>query len=388
MPKESLFTIRICDWVLKYSIYAVIFLVPLFFLPWTTDVLDFNKQTVLFLLVFAAMFSWMLRVLISSKLEVTISKVHIVVTVFFLAHLLSTIFSINRYGSFWGWPQSSSESLLTFIAILLFYFLLSNVFSKRDIFISAIVLSCSAIIVGLTGILQLLGLFIIPFDFTKSIAFNTVGSAGSLGFFSAIMLPLATVLLIVAKKWWKILFGAQLIFLTLVLFLINYNIIWWAVIAGFMVIMIFGIMKRDIFDGRWMSLPMFFLAVSLFLVLLSPQLPGLTQRVSEVFISQKTSVEIGLKAIKENPLFGSGPGTYSYNFSKFKNSEFSKGSLWNITFNQASSKVLSSLATTGILGFLALLAMILAPIFYTVKFLLKKWKKETKKKMTLNGTGF
>jgi len=189
MPKESSFALKICDWVTKYSIYAAIFLVPVFFLPWTSEVLDFNKQTLLLLLAVVALFSWMLRVLISGKFELNISKMHIVAAVLFLVYLLSTIFSINRYGSFWGWPQSSSESLLTLLAVLLFYFLVSNVFSKRNIFVSAVILSFSAILAELIGILQLFGLFIIPFDFAKSIAFNTVGSAGSLGFFAAIMLP-------------------------------------------------------------------------------------------------------------------------------------------------------------------------------------------------------
>jgi len=378
MAKESSLMLRICDWVTKYSIYAAIFLVPVFFLPWTAEVLDFNKQTLLLLLAIVALFSWMLRVLISGKFEVNVSKIHIVVAVLFLVYLLSTIFSVNRYGSFWGWPQASSESLLTLLSVIIFYFLVSNVFSKRNIFISAVILSFSAVLVELIGILQLFGLFVIPFDFTKSIAFNTLGSAGSLGFFAAIMLPLSITLLILSKKWWKLLFISELVLSALILFLINYSIIWWVVVIGSAVIMIFGIMKREVFDARWMALPMFFLAVSLFFVLLSPQLPGITQRTNEVFLSQGASLEIGLKAIKENPIVGSGPGTFGYDFSKFKNQEFSKGSLWSVTFNRASSKVLNDLATTGILGFLALLALILSPIFYGVKFLVSgKTEKET-----------
>lgn len=372
MAKESSFTLRICDWVTKYSIYAAIFLAPVFFLPWTAEVLDFNKQTLLLLLAVAALFSWMLRVLISGKFEVNISKMHIVAAVLFLVYLLSTIFSVNRYGSFWGWPQSSSESLLTLLAVLLFYFLVSNVFSKRNTFTAAVILSFSAVLAELLGILQLLGLFIIPFNFAKFIAFNTVGSVGSLGFFAAIMLPLATTLLILSRKWWKVLFILEIILSALILFLVNYSIIWWVVVAGSAVIMFFGIMKRDIFDGRWMALPMFFLAVSLFFVLLSPQFPGLTQRANEIFLSQRASLEISLRAIKENPIFGSGPGTFGYDFSKFKNQEFSKGPLWNITFNRASSKVLNDLATTGILGFLVLLAFILLPVFFGVKFLISE----------------
>jgi len=370
MGKEQSLTLKICDFVTKYSIYSAIFLVPIFFLPWTPDVLDFNKQMLLVILGFVAMFAWMLKVLILGKFEINASKVHIVVGVMFLVHLLATIFSVNKYGSFWGWPQSISESLLSFIVFLLFYFLVSNVFSKKDIMTSLKVISASALLAEIFGILQLSGLFIISFAFAKLVSFNTIGSTGALGFFAAILLPLTIVMLIISKKWWKILFAIQLVLSALIIFVINYSTVWWAVFLGALVLMVFGIIKRDVFDGRWMAMPMFFLAVSLFFVLLSPQVPWISQRVSEVSLTQKTSLNISLQAIKERPIFGSGPGMFSYDFLKFKDANFSQGSLLNVVFNQPASKVLNDLASTGILGFGALLAFMALPIFYGIKFLI------------------
>ncbi len=369
MAKEGSLSLKLCDWLVKYSIYAAIFLTPLFFLPWTADVLDFNKQALLLLLVFVALFSWMLKTLISGKLEINVSKMHIVIGVLFLVYLLSAIFSANRYGSFWGWPQITSESLVSLLAFVLLYFLISNTFSKRRIFISVIILSASFLIAEVIGFLQLLGLFIIPFNFTKSITFNTVGSVGSLGFLAAILLPLTIVMLIVSKKWWRVLFVVQLILSFLILLSVNYSIIWWVVIVGSVLVAVFGIIKRNLFDGRWMAIPMFFLAVSLFFILLNPQISWISQKANEIFLSQKSSSVISLQAIKENPILGSGPGTFSYNFSKFKDPSFSQSSLWSVVFSQASSKVLNDFASTGILGLIALLAFMALPIFYGVKFL-------------------
>jgi hypothetical protein len=146
----------------------------------------------------------------------------------------------------------------------------SNFFSKKDILFSTILLSFSALLAELIGIFQLFGWFIIPFDFAKTTVFNTIGSTGSLAFLAAIMLPLTILLLIVSKKWWKLLSILEIIVSALVLFLVNYPIVWWAVIVGSALIMVFVIMKRDIFDGRWMALPMFFLAVSLFFCAFKP----------------------------------------------------------------------------------------------------------------------
>ena len=362
MAKESSLVLKICDKIAKYSIYAAIFLTPVLFLPWTADVLDFNKQAILLVLVMVALFAWMLKVLVSGKFELNLNWTHAVVGVLFLVCLLSTVFSLYGYGSFWGWPQITSESLLTLLAFVLLYFVASNILSKKDIFTSAIILSFSVLLAEIIGILQLFGV----------ININTIGSAGGLGFFAAITLPLAMALLIVAKKWWKALFIVEIFLSATILFLINYPIVWWAVIAGSAIFLIFGTIKREIIDGRWMALPIFFLAVALFFVLLNPQINLLSQRANEIFLSQSANIGIDFGAIKERPILGSGPGTFAYDFSKFKNSDFNKSSLWNISFNQGSSKVLNDLATTGILGFLALLAFIFFPIFYGVKFLIKE----------------
>lgn len=371
MDKENSLILKICDWLVKYSIYAVTFLMPIFFLPWTSNVLDFNKQVLLILLVFVALFAWMLKTLISAKFELNISKIHIVVGVLFLVYFLATLFSVNKNGSFWGWPQSSSESLLTLIGLAVLYFLVSNTFSKKNIFTGMVILSVSALVAEVIGVCQLMGLFI-PLDFAKSISFNTIGSVGSLGFFAAILLPLTMVMLIISRNWWKVLFSVELILSALILFLVNYNIVWWAVVVGSAILIIFGMIKRGIFDGRWMALPMFFLAVSLFFVLLNPQILLVSQKTNEVFLTQKSSLDISLQALKEKPIFGSGPGTFSYDFLKFKNPSFSQSSLWTVTFTQATSKVLNDLASTGILGLVALLLFMAFPIYCGISFFVSK----------------
>jgi hypothetical protein len=364
MTRETSFVLRFCDWVAKYSLYAAIFLMPLFFLPWTSEVLDFNKQALLVLLAVVSFLAWMLKVLISGKIEINTNKIHIFVGVLFLMYVLSTIFSVYRYGSFWGLPQITSESLLSAIAVFLFYFLASNIFSKKDVFTSVMIFFCSALIAQIIGVFQLLGWFIFFPAFSKSILFNTIGLVGSLGFFTAILFPLSTLLLMFVKKWQKALFLFQLFVSAVLLFLINYNIIWWAVIISASLIIILVSLKRDFFDTRWMVLPMFFLAMSLFFMLLGPQINIFEQKANEIFLSQGASAKIAMQAIKERPIFGSGLGTFAYDFSKFKDPDlfkdpdFNKSSLWNATFNRAGSKTLNDLATTGILGTLAFWALI------------------------------
>jgi tetratricopeptide (TPR) repeat protein/O-antigen ligase len=378
MSKDSSFILKVCDWITKYFIYVAVFLTPVFFLPWTSDALDFNKQAVLVVLLLLALFAWMARVLIVGKMPLNINKIHIVVGVAFLVYLLATVFSIYGYGSFWGWPQSTSDSLLSFMVAALAYFLISNVFAKKDYFSLMATVFSSFLLVEIAAILHLFGVFIIPFDFAKSQAFNTIGSVGSLGFLAAILLPISVAMLILSSKKWKIFFGAQIVVSAVLLFLINYSSVWWAVAVGSVLIIIFGIIKRDAFDGRWLALPMFFLAVSLFFIFLNPQIPGLTQKVNEIYLTPGAGFKIALQSLKERPIFGSGPGTFYYDFSKFKNADFSKSQFWSLNFTQANSKVLTDLATTGIIGFMALLALIALPVFFGIKYLVEE---KTEQKM-------
>jgi tetratricopeptide (TPR) repeat protein len=371
MTKETSLSLIVCDWAIKCSIYLAIFLVPLFFLPWTSDILDFNKQLVLSLLVTVAFIFWIIKTLISGKFEFNKSKTHIFVGVFFLIYVLSTAFSTYKYGSFWGWPQITSESLLSLMAVISLYFIVSNIFSKKEVFISVIVLTCSALVAEIVGLLQLAGIYILFSETTKSLSFNTIGSVGALGFFAVVLIPVSMLLVMVSRKWWRFLFAAQLVVSLILFSFINYSIIWWSVIIASALVMIFGAIKRDVIESRWMVLPMFFLAVSVFFMLLGGQIGWMKQKTNEVFLSQQTSLRISFQAIKENPILGSGPGTFVYNFSKFKDASLSQSSLWAITFNEATSEVLNKLATIGILGMLAFLALIIFTILRIAKILIK-----------------
>lgn len=370
---EKLFLITaICAKITRYSIYAIVFLMPVLFLPWTSDVLDFNKQAVLIFLSFIAILSWMISVLILGKFEIKKNKIHIVVGALFLIYAVSTFFSVFGAVSFWGKDQLASQSMVTLITLAIIYFLVSNFFSRKDIFTSLILLFFSALIAQLLGVLQIFGLFVVAFPFAQSVSFNTIGSVGSLGIFTAILMPLSMALLIISKKWWKILFALQLVLSAVIIFAINYPAVWWTVILGSGAIVIFGILKRNIFDSRWMALPMFFLVISLFFAFVNPQIAWLQKGTNEVALSHLASFQIAMHSLGGNPLFGSGPGTFSYDFLKFKNPDISKSQFWQVVFNQATSRALTDLATTGILGLFAMLALMIFSIFYGIKFIISK----------------
>lgn len=368
---------KCCDFISKASIYILVFLMPIFFLPWTSDILDFNKQILLIGLVFLAFFTWIIKSLVSGIFSVNSSKIHIAVLILFLAYLFSTIFSLDKYGSFWGWPRVTSESLLTIIGLALFYFLISNIFSKKEIFKSVIVLVLSGLLAILVGVIHMLGLFIFPFSFAKIASFNTIGLVSSLGLFVAVLLPVLIALEIFTKKWLKMIFALGIILSVVALILINYSLVWWMVSISSIFTILFGMLKKELFDLRWLGLPIFFLAVALFFLILRPQF-NVASRPIEVFLNQPATLDIVLQTLKQKAvIFGSGPGTFIYDFLKYKKVDFNMGPLWNMQFGSGGSKILTILATTGIFGFVSFLALLALAVFYGLKFVFKQTQ-ETK----------
>ncbi len=369
MSKPSLLAIKICENITKFTIYALVFAMPVFFLPWSSDFLDFNKQALFIVLIFVSLFAWMAKALVSGSFSINFNKINVAVGVLLLVGAASTIFSVFKYGSFWGWPLITSESLLSLICLAILYFLISNTFSEKEVRQSLMVFCVSLVIAGLYGILQLFGLHILPFDFTRATSFNTIGSRGALGIFAAVLMPLQILLLIEAKKWWRVFYLVPLLVGFVLLLTINYPLLWWLMLIGSALIIIFWIIKRDILDARWMFLPTFLLMASLFFIIFNPQLPWPVQKSAEVHVVNRANFDIGMKVLKLSPAFGSGPGTFVYDFIQHKSQDFNNTLFWNVNFDAGASKIMTMLATGGILGFVALLALLLLPIFYGIKYI-------------------
>ncbi|MBI4713837.1 hypothetical protein HY771_01480 [Candidatus Uhrbacteria bacterium] len=53
--------------VTKWLLYVIIFFTPLFFLPFTLDVLEINKQTFFLILTFASALTWIAGMMVQKR---------------------------------------------------------------------------------------------------------------------------------------------------------------------------------------------------------------------------------------------------------------------------------------------------------------------------------
>ena len=66
---EATKLVRFCDFVIRWSIYLAVFLIPLWFLPFTQDALELNKQSLLVVLSVIALLAWFGRMMALRQVE-------------------------------------------------------------------------------------------------------------------------------------------------------------------------------------------------------------------------------------------------------------------------------------------------------------------------------
>ena len=91
LPEAAMSIARAC-------LYLLVFLVPLFYLPWTSSPLEVNKQLVLVVLSFIGLLSWLGAMLAAKRFEFRRSFVNIVAFLYLIAYTLATVFSLGKPG--------------------------------------------------------------------------------------------------------------------------------------------------------------------------------------------------------------------------------------------------------------------------------------------------
>lgn len=267
---------------------------------------------------------------------------------------LAAYFSLNRYASLWAWA--------TTVALILFYWLSASLLNKNKIrkllgaLISSGFIACIWFILGAIKELPITN--------------NLLGSLSVLSSFSACLLILSFYFLWTSKsKKIKLLNIISGILFLLIIALINFKIGWIALIVGAIVSLVV-LTARKTKAKAAIAWPLIILIIGLFWSFLSlGPIYNLTLPI-EVSLGRTASFNIAKDAVHSGfkPLvLGTGQGTWQYNFSQFRTQEFNQNSLWQIRFSQANNQLSETWATTGYLGLLSLLSLIILGLILGIK---------------------
>jgi tetratricopeptide (TPR) repeat protein len=380
----------------KIAVYLALFLIPLFSLPFTSNVLDFQKQFLLFIVASLGVFFWIWNALSEKKLEINLNPLHFYVGGFAVVALISSIFSLYSYGSLWGVPLPAAESFVSILSFVFLYFLIVNNFKKEDLYKLIAVGAISGAVAAVYAIIQSFGFYILPFlSYTKDPSFNTIGTISSLALYSAVILSMILPLLFVKKNPFRrlmIVCGAVL-FLALVFFNgvvtvyfpataagigYNFSIAPWIVLAiSALATFVFSVSDQKFVNKNAnaknasfaiMFIAFLFLVFNIFAKDMMGGIYGSSMKAlnvktaTEVSLQQRASAAISISVLKQSAqtfFLGSGPGTFVYDYVKYKPQSLSQDNYaWNIAFYAGASEVMNRIATTGLLGIISLLLIV------------------------------
>lgn len=285
---------------------GTVFLLPLFFLPITSEFYEFNKLVLIVLSASIMLLIWTGSMVLNRQVRLVRSPLGLPLLALAGAWILSTLLKTpNRVDALIEPGQTS-----TIIALVVFFFTSINLIrTKKELETAIYVLLAS---IGLLAIITLLwgtGLLpqIIPVAFAKIPTWTPTGTPlGTLLVF-IILLPLQVILILRDK-------GNSTKTLLLSLSLLG------SVIAG-------GVMTYRLFASESVYRP--------------------------AFLPQSAGWAIALEAIKVSPLLGTGPSTFLSDFSRFRPINFNLTPYWNVRFSSASNYYLQLISTVGILGIAA-----------------------------------
>jgi putative inorganic carbon (HCO3(-)) transporter len=370
------------DYILKTIIYLTIFALPLVFSPQSFDILSLPKQSFLAVMVLTGLILWLLKMALCRDFNLRRTPLDLPILIFGAIYLIASLVSVSPLTSiigFYGRLDASFLSVLYFV--ILYYLIVNNLTSKKEIMGVVLTVIMSVIVVAIYAFLQMFGVYILPSAITKSKLFNTVGTLNALSVYVVALMPMTMALALRKKNEARLSFAGTSVLLFILLILTNIKAAWWGLLVASVILVILPAIEKR-FEKKWLILPGLIGLMSLAFIFTTNFGLNLTK---EITLDSKNSIAQVGQAIKERPVFGSGPETYVYDFSKFRDAQMNNEQNWTLRYDKTKSDWLTSLGTTGIIGTVAY-AFLLIVALVTGIFNYRKATDEDMKFVTLGAT--
>lgn len=390
-----------------WLLLALIFLMPLWFLPWGTDKIGLAKQLLMTTLAGIGFIIWLYESMSKGKIVYRKSAINISIWFLLLAVTISTVFSLNSITSFYS-SSANFANLWNFIFLGIFYLLIiSDKKKNQKIKLIDAFLFSSGIVI-LYSLVKLFGLDVLG-GFTKTIGFNPMGTMNSVAVLAGLTFILSLGRLALnsrirrtsdkisenlderlnyksqiadlnslsktdqyetSKLLKGILIGIALISF-IFLFLVSFKIIWYGLILGAILLIITEMKGEKDVQIKSLSLPIAVLVISLVFVLWGtfgarigieqPKI-GLKNLPTEIYPTFKTSLGIANKTLNQRSnlgqtFFGVGLGNFDKMWLLHRPLDLNQTDFWQLRFYQGYSSFTTWMVETGYLGIISMLSL-------------------------------
>ncbi len=361
------------EWMAKIIIYIFAALLPVLVMPLPLNI-EFGREVAFGTLIILATIFWLLGILTKGTFRIQRSPLMIFGGILLIILAASTLASKTPYASFMINEPLGERTFLAVLALLLTFVAGSVISSKKEVKKILLLLVGTGALGGLIGAFSLyLQKPILQFIFSVFAApeTNPVGTSNGLALIYVVYLAIALGLLSGEKRRTTqyFLIASSAVFLVNLL-LINYFFSWIAFIGFSIPLLGLGLKDartRGAGLSKWFALFGVLVAGAIVMLLVRSPLVGSINLPAEVTPSFGATYQVAQHVFSEGPrsaLLGSGPATFGTDWLRYKSQEVNQTQFWGVRFNQGFSWLSTALATTGILGFFALI------LFFFVAFFL------------------
>ncbi|HUD44003.1 MAG TPA: O-antigen ligase family protein [Patescibacteria group bacterium] len=392
-----------CTTAIRYSIYALFFFVPLFFWSDTSELFEFNKMWLTFWLSLVIFAAWGSKMVLEKQFIIQRTIFDIPLLLFLVSQIISTIFSMNSYISWWGYYSRFNGGLLSTITYLFLYYAIVTNLKKQDILKLLWISVISCVFVALWGLPSHFGydptclLFRGTFDvscwtdaFKPTVRiFSTLGQPDWMAAYLSILLPITFALGIrkffnsnsLSNSFQSYTLNLTTYLLLIILFYFDLLFtntragfvgFWIADIIFWLVILFTQIFSRKVWLQLAITVNVLLLLCNFFFRTPIDQLNKFTLNAITSHFSVQTSPlaktsstdnsitdsgtirllvwQGAIKAWEAHPIFGTGVETFAFAYYQYRPVAHNMTSEWDYLYNKAHNEYLNYLATTGIVG--------------------------------------
>ena len=362
--------------IFKVGLIIVILSTLFLFTNLTTEMYDTAKFVVLMIFTGLLLVLLTLRFTLTGKVVFTRTPLDLPLLLLLAVAIVSTFLSQSPYVALLGDQLRVHGSLISIAVYILFYFILVNFLktSKEIKWILGITIFASQAL-AVVSLLTYAGIKILPPPWVHGLNFTPTGSSFTTAAVLTLLLPFILRQVLTSTKPIFILLNALFLTLTGLVIALTGNLATWAgAVVGLGLVAyvsnlgnlrnLSSLSRTQPLRLISLALPIVVVAIAVALSFIPPvggaKNPLYTQAQSyprEIQLSFRDSWKVSISAFRDIPFWGTGPSTYSFNFTNYKPVEFNTGKFWNLRFDSPFNEYLLALANLGGIGLVALLSV-------------------------------
>ncbi len=373
---------NILDKVSFISLFLVIVLLPIFFLPFTKIPIETSKGLLVVVGLVISIIFWAVARFSDGKISFPRSSVLLSGLAIILIVLLSSFFSSASQMSFFGTIFDVGTFWFMLVAFLVMFISSMIIRNSKHAQMLLFGIILSTVVMMVFQILR----FFMPEIFSLGLlggnADNLVGSLNSLGLLAGFscLASLFIIEFFSITKRAKYIFGLLILISLFLVASVNYMLVWELIGIFALIIFVYKISflsHEARVEGGKVHFPAFSFTIVMvsLLFFMSGQFIGgfLPSRLdisnTEVSPSFSATMLVTKEALKKDPLLGIGPNRFGEVWAMYKPSSINSSIFWDTSFNSGSGLIPTFASTTGYLGILSWLVFFVLFMLAGVKSL-------------------